>query len=53
MEDPAVIEKVRSDQRSGTRSGVRATPTLFINGSLATASTVTRLVQLVNSAAGV
>ncbi|MFM1895617.1 MAG: hypothetical protein RLZZ385_691 [Pseudomonadota bacterium] len=52
MEDPAVIEKIRSDQRSGTRSGVRATPTLFINGSLANASTVTRLVQLVNDAAG-
>lgn len=52
MADTAVIEKVRSDQRSGVRSGVRGTPTLFIDGQLATATTVTRLVQLVNEAAG-
>lgn len=27
-----VIQKVRNDQRGGTRAGVRATPTLFVNG---------------------
>lgn len=27
-----VVQKVRNDQRGGTRAGVRATPTLFVNG---------------------
>lgn len=46
----SVVEKVRSDQRSGNRSGVLGTPTIFINGSQVTANTVTRLVELVDSA---
>jgi protein-disulfide isomerase len=50
MESDAVIQKVRNDQRGGTSSGVRSTPTVFINGALATASTVTRLVNLVDTA---
>jgi protein-disulfide isomerase len=50
MESDAVIEKVRNDQRGGNRSGVRSTPTLFINGDLVAVSTVSRLVDLVNNA---
>jgi len=30
----AVIQKVRNDQRGGTRAGVRGTPTLFVDGRL-------------------
>ncbi|MBL4820943.1 MAG: thioredoxin domain-containing protein [Gammaproteobacteria bacterium] len=50
MESDAVVQKVRADQRGGTRSGVRSTPTIFINGDLVTVSTVTRLIELVESA---
>lgn len=50
MESDAVIQKVRNDQRGGTQAGVRSTPTVFINGDLASASTVSRLVDLVNTA---
>lgn len=52
MESEDVIQKVRSDQRGGNLSGVRATPTLFINGTVAVANTLSRLVELVNQAAG-
>lgn len=31
---PEVREKIVADQRSGTRAGVRSTPTLFVNGRL-------------------
>lgn len=50
MESDSVIQKVRNDQRGGTQSGVRSTPTVFINGDLVSVSTVTRLVDLVNTA---
>ena len=50
MESEDVVQKVRNDQRGGNQSGVRSTPTVFINGDLATVTTVTRLVELVNSA---
>lgn len=32
MRSDNVIQKVRNDQRGGTRAGVRSTPTLFVNG---------------------
>jgi len=51
LEDEALIEKIRSDQRSGTRSGVRGTPTLFVDGRLVpTPGTVSELVGLINDA---
>ncbi|MCB1672366.1 MAG: thioredoxin domain-containing protein [Gammaproteobacteria bacterium] len=50
MDSDEVIQKVRNDQRSGSRSGVRGTPTIFINGNLSSFSTVSRLVELVDSA---
>jgi protein-disulfide isomerase len=31
---PALREKILADQRGGTRAGVRATPSLFVNGRL-------------------
>lgn len=34
MESDAVIQKIRNDQRGGTRAGVRGTPALFVNGRL-------------------
>jgi len=50
MDADDVMEKVRNDQRGGTAAGVRSTPTIFINGSLASVTTVTRLVELVDEA---
>lgn len=50
MDADDVVEKVRNDQRGGTAAGVRSTPTIFINGSLASVTTVTRLVELVEEA---
>lgn len=32
MEDEALRQKVRNDQRGGTRAGVRGTPALFVDG---------------------
>lgn len=34
MEDPAVTERIESDYRDGQRLGVRAVPTIFINGDM-------------------
>lgn len=34
MESDELIQKIRNDQRGGNRSGVRSTPTLFLNGKL-------------------
>lgn len=45
-----VRNKVRNDQRGGNLSGVRSTPTLFINGNLTVANSVSRLVELVEAA---
>ncbi len=47
-----VIQKVRNDQRGGTRAGVRATPTLFVNGrQTSIPRNVPDMVSLVNRAA--
>lgn len=51
MASTEVVEKVRSDQRGGNLSGVRSTPTLFINGQMAVVNSITRLLELVNQAA--
>jgi len=50
MEADEVVQKVRNDQRGGNRSGVRATPTIFINGDLAIIGTVSDLVDQVSEA---
>ena len=50
MELEEVVQKVRNDQRGGNLAGVRSTPTIFINGDLASVTTVTRLVELVDAA---
>lgn len=47
-----LIQKIRNDQRSGTRSGVRGTPTLFVDGRLVpTPRTSAEVVALINEAA--
>jgi len=46
-----LIQKIRNDQRSGTRSGVRSTPTLFVNGRLVPIPrTSGEIVALINEA---
>lgn len=49
MESDELIQKIRNDQRGGNRSGVRSTPTLFLNGKLMpiprSASDITSMVQ--------
>ncbi len=47
MELEEVAQKIRNDQRGGTRSGVRSTPTLFINGRMVGQPSAQRLIQLV------
>jgi protein-disulfide isomerase len=34
IQSDELIQKIRNDQRGGNRSGVRSTPTLFLNGKL-------------------
>jgi len=52
LEDESLIQKIRNDQRSGTRSGVRSTPTVFVDGRLVpTPRTTSELVALINEAA--
>jgi protein-disulfide isomerase len=34
MRSEIIIQKIRNDQRGGTRAGVRGTPALFVNGRL-------------------
>ncbi|MDX1492291.1 MAG: thioredoxin domain-containing protein [Pseudohongiellaceae bacterium] len=34
LEDETLTQKIRNDQRGGNRSGVRSTPTLFLDGKL-------------------
>ncbi|MGB4247874.1 MAG: thioredoxin domain-containing protein [Pseudohongiellaceae bacterium] len=47
-----LIQKIRNDQRSGTRSGVRGTPTLFVDGRLVPIPrTSAEIVALINEAA--
>lgn len=48
MRSDSLVQKVRNDQRGGTRAGVRSTPTLFVNGRLtATPRNTSALVDLV------
>lgn len=47
MESDAVIRKLRNDQRGGNASGVRATPSLFVNGRPIAQPTASRITQLV------
>lgn len=52
LESDDLIQKVRNDQRSGTRSGVRSTPTLFLDGRLMpTPRSAVELVSMINEAA--
>lgn len=47
-----LIQKIRNDQRSGTRAGVRSTPTMFLNGRIVpTPRTAVELVSMINDAA--
>lgn len=50
MRSDEVITKLRNDQRGGNQAGVRATPTLFINGDLANSPNLNRLIELVDRA---
>lgn len=34
IQSDELLQKIRNDQRSGNRAGVRSTPTLFVNGQL-------------------
>ena len=53
MESDAIIQKVRNDQRGGTRAGVRGTPALFVNGRLTPVpQNPVDMIALVNRAAG-
>lgn len=47
MESDEVIRKLRNDQRGGNSAGVRATPSLFINGRPVTQPTAARIIELV------
>lgn len=47
IESDAVVQKVRNDQRGGNASGVRSTPTLFINGRRVSQPTAARITQMV------
>lgn len=52
IESDELIQKIRNDQRSGTRAGVRSTPTLYLNGRLMpTPRTAVELVTMINEAA--
>jgi len=49
--DPDLLQKIRNDQRGGTRAGVRGTPTLFVDGRLVpTPRTVTDITSLLRRA---
>ena len=53
MRSESLLQKVRNDQRGGTRAGVRSTPALFVNGRLVPVPRTTgELINLVNQAAG-
>jgi protein-disulfide isomerase len=53
VESPQVRDKILADQRGGTRAGVRATPSLFINGRMLQRNpgSVGELVKLIDDAA--
>ncbi|MBT6059151.1 MAG: thioredoxin domain-containing protein [Gammaproteobacteria bacterium] len=48
IESDEVVQKVRNDQRGGNSAGVRATPTLFINGRMIAQPTASRIRELVD-----
>lgn len=50
METDEVVQKIRNDQRGGNSSGVRSTPTIFINGTMVARPTASRILELVESA---
>lgn len=53
MESSALVQKIRNDQRGGTRAGVRSTPTLFLDGRMvATPQSAVELISMINEAAG-
>ncbi|MCB1649743.1 MAG: thioredoxin domain-containing protein [Pseudomonadales bacterium] len=53
MESSALVQKIRNDQRGGTRAGVRSTPTLFLNGRMVpTPQSAVELISMINEAAG-
>lgn len=48
-----LIQKIRNDQRGGTRAGVRSTPTMFLDGRMvATPQSAVELISMINEAAG-
>lgn len=52
MQSDVIIQKIRNDQRGGTRAGVRGTPALFVNGRLTPVpQNPADLIALVNRAA--
>lgn len=51
MASGEVIAKIRGDQRGGNASGVRSTPTVFVDGRLLTRPTRARIVRAVQDAA--
>lgn len=52
IESDELIQKIRNDQRSGTRAGVRSTPTMFLDGRIVpTPRTAVELVTMINEAA--
>jgi protein-disulfide isomerase len=51
MEDDELLQKIRSDQRGGTRAGVRGTPALFVDGrQVRTPGNVADLLGLISEA---
>ena len=52
MELEEVIAKVRNDQRGGSASGVRGTPTVFINGRQLARPTRERIIEVVEEEFG-
>lgn len=51
MEDEALRQKIRNDQRGGTRAGVRGTPALFVEGrQVRTPGNVADLLALISDA---
>lgn len=52
IEDPEVRNKILADQRGGVRAGVRATPSIFVNGRpVSNPRSASEFVSLVNRAA--
>ena len=52
LEDPATVERVRSDQEDGEALGVQGTPTLFLNDELLEFSSIDELRAKIDEALG-